>query len=315
MRIAIVRRNGLGDLLTVMPLVALCKERYPGCYVTLFVDRRNAPLLPYLQGIDQAIVIEHSKNKYLSLIKTLWKNRHQEFDLVISARPTPMRWLNLFLGGLKTTRRRAVVGTGWDTRWINEPQPYEPHIQRHQMVRSLRLLDPSIEAAPEYLKPQLCLQPCQQFTRQFDEPTLLVSVSNHRIGSQLDSDKIAHHLNRAFAKKPFQVVINCEPKDRWRAEHVAQELEMKCEVIPTVSFDEFMGLLASVHGSWTGDGGIMHLMGALNKPQLVLFGKTELWEWAPLSEKVICLRHPENVNLIPQENIQQALEALVGELR
>ena len=108
MKIAIVRRNGLGDLLAVMPLVKLCKEKHPGCHVTLFVDHRNAPLLPYLEGFDEAIVIEPSKNKYISLLKTLLKNRHRSFDLVISARPTPMQWLNLFLAGLKTPEEELL---------------------------------------------------------------------------------------------------------------------------------------------------------------------------------------------------------------
>ncbi|MGH2613123.1 MAG: glycosyltransferase family 9 protein, partial [Rhabdochlamydiaceae bacterium] len=67
--------------------------------------------------------------------------------------------------------------------------------------------------------------------------------------------------------------------------------------------------------SWTGDGGVMHLMGALDKPQLVLFGKTPLWEWAPLSKKAICVWHPENVNLIPEHEIQEGLDRLFYELR
>ena len=311
MKIAIVRRNGLGDLLAVMPLVLLCKERFPGCHVTLFVDQRNAPLLPYLRGFDEVVIIEPSKNKYVSLLKTILKNRHREFDWVISARPTPMQWLNLFLRGLKTSRRRAVVDKSWHSRWINEPIQYEPHLQRHQMVKSLRLLDPSFEEVQSHLKPQLHVKP----SRQFDQPTLLISVSNHRIGSQLDSDKIAHHLNRAFEKYPFQVILNCEPSDLKRAEKVGEMLRMKYEIIPTPDFDQFMGLLASVDGSWTGDGGIMHLMGAFDKPQLVLFGKTELWEWAPLSKKAICIRHPANVNLIEKDVIQKGVEDLICELR
>lgn len=149
----------------------------------------------------------------------------------------------------------------------------------------------------------------------FDEKTILISVSNHRIGSQLDSDKIAKHLNHLFEKAPFKVVLNCEPKDKVRAEEVATLLKMKYEIILTPSFDDFMGLLASVDASWTGDGGVMHLMGALNKPQLILFGKTALWEWAPLNPKVICVWHPENVNLIPEEEIQRGLEKLIYELR
>jgi hypothetical protein len=58
----------------------------------------------------------------------------------------------------------------------------------------------------------------------------------------------------------------------------------------------------------------MHLLGALEKPQLVLFGKTPLWEWAPLSKKAICLRHPENVNMIPEHEISQGLERLMCDL-
>ncbi len=310
MKIAIVRRNGLGDLLTVMPLAALCKERYPGCHITLFVDHRNAPLLPYLRGFDKAIVIEPLKNKYISLFKTLWKNRHRRFDLVISARPTPMQWLNLFLAGLKSTRRRAVVDGSWHSKWINEPLQPEKK-EQHQMLKCLKILDPSLEEVPAHLMPTLHIKK----NRSFSEKTILVSVTNHRIGSQLDSDKIAKYLNRALEKKPFQVVLNCEPKDIARAQDLGSQLKMHYQIIPTPNFDDFMGLLASVHASWTGDGGIMHLMAALEKPQLVLFGKTPLWEWAPLSKKAICIWHPENVNLIPEHEIEQGLKRLIDELR
>lgn len=312
MKIGIVRRNGLGDLLAVQPLILLCKERYPDCHLTLFVDSRNAELVPYLRGVDETVIIEPSKNKYISLLKTVWKNRHRKFDWVISARPKPMQWINLFLAGLNTLKRRAVVDGAWHSRWIDEPQPYGgPGEKRHQMVKTLRLLDASFEEVPQHFLPRLKVES----THLFDEPTLLVSVSNHRIGSQLDSDKIAQHLNTAFKNKSFQVVISCSPNDLTRAKCIADHLQMPHEIVMTPCFETFMALLASVHGSWTGDGGIMHLMAALDKPQLVLFGKTELWEWGPLSKKAICIRHPENVNLISHDEIHKGLEVLVNELR
>lgn len=297
--------------MAVMPLVALCKERFPDAHITLFVDQRNAPLLPYLKGFNDAVVIEPSNNKYVSLIKTLWKSRKRSFDLVISARPTAMQWLNLFLAGLKSPRKRAVVNGKWHSKWINEPVVFEGDALRHQMVKCLRLLDPTLEEVPERWMPKLDV--AKKY--QFDEKTILISVSNHRIGSQLDSHKIAKHLNHVFQKASFKVILNCEPKDAGRAEEVAALLQMKYEIIPTQAFDDFMGLLASVDASWTGDGGIMHLMGALNKPQLILFGRTALWEWAPLHPKVICVWHPENVNFIPEEEIQKGLEKLVYGLR
>src|SRR6185436_13706373 len=103
----------------------------------------------------------------------------------------------------------------------------------------------------------------------------LVSVSNRRVGSQLESKTIARHLNRY----DLHVVISCDAIDRACAEEVAEALVMTHEIVVTPDFHVFMGLLASVDGSWTGDGGIMHLMAALGKPQLILFGRTEVWEW------------------------------------
>jgi len=311
MKIAIIRRNGLGDLVTTQPLILLCKEQYPNCHITLFVDARNKDLVPYLQGVDETVVIEPSPNKYVALGKTLWKNRHRTFDWIISARPKPMRWVNLFMGGLKALRKRAVVEGGWDSRWVDEPQKYTPDEKRHQMVKTLRILDPAIEEVPEHLLPRFQVKP----THQFGKPTLLISVSNQRVGSQLESETIARHLNQAAQNRNFHVVISCDKKDVTRAEQVAKLLTMTHEIIVTPEYPAFMGLLASVHGSWTGDGGIMHLMAALGKPQLVLFGRTELWEWAPLCSRAICLRHAANVNLLSENEIQQGLEALLNELR
>jgi len=308
MRVAIVRRNGLGDLMTVMPLVALCKEKYPGCHVTLIVDQRNAPLLPYLTGYDDAVVIAGSKNKYISLLRTLWHNRQRRFDLVISGKPAPMRWLNLFLAGLKAKRKRAVVGKTWDARWVNDPVEYAP-AERHQMVSCLQILDDTITHVPERYLPKLKVN--KKF--EFRGKTVLVSVTNTRVGSQLEPETIVEHLNAIGDS--IEVILNCEPKDIELAQQVARRLKIRHQIIPTENFDELEGLLASVDASWSGDGGIMHLMAAMDKPQLVQFGRTPLWEWAPMSKKAVCIWHPENVNLIEKGEIRAGLKKLLDELR
>jgi ADP-heptose:LPS heptosyltransferase len=305
--IGIVRRNGLGDLLCVMPLVTLCKERFPGSHVTLFVDERGAPLLPYLEGIDQAVVLPSSANKYAALVKAAWAHRYQKFDLLISAKPSPMKLLNLFLYSLRGKKRIAYVDQAWHSRLINQPRIYDSKEEKHQMVKSLRLLDPSFETVPLALRPRLKVTP----SFQFDQRTVLVSVTNNRMGSTLDSDKKQRILNRVYEKIPFKIVINCTPADRARAELLANGLQMPAQVISTPSFDAFVSLIASVDAFFIGDGGIMHLAAALDKPQVVLFGGTKIWEWAPLSEQAICLSDPHNVNFIPEETILQALEKIL----
>lgn len=307
LKIGIVRRNGLGDLLCVMPLVSLCRERFPGCEITLFVDERGAPLLPYLEGVDHSVVVPSSMNKYAALIKTAWAKRNKKFDILISAKPSPMKLLNLFLYSLRGKQRIAYVDQSWHSKLINQPRIYDPKEEKHQMVKSLRLLDPSFESVPPAFLPKLKVQPSFKFSQR----TVLISVTNNRLGSTLDHDKMERILNHAFQKRPFMTVINCEPADFDRAKLLAQGLEMETEIIPTPSFGTFVSLIASIDACFIGDGGIMHLAAALNKPQVVLFGGTKIWEWAPLSEKAVCLGDPHNVNFIPEETILQAVEKIV----
>lgn len=305
MRIAIIRRNGLGDLLSVMPLVTLCKEKFSGCHITLFIDSRAAPLLPYLEGVDQAVIFPSDSNKYRGLLRTAWGEREKRFDLAISARPTPMKLLNLFLFLLRARKRIAYVDEAWHSCLINQPKGYNSEDKRHQMVKSLRLLDPVLESVPLRLRPRLRVKPSFKFQKK----TLMVSVTNNRVGSRLDLDKTERILNRAFDKMEFGVVINCEPNNEKKAQALAGKLNMQTDVIATSAFEQFLGLIAAVDGLLIGDGGIMHLAAALNKPQVVLFGGTELWEWHPLSDQAICLRDEHNVNFIPEEEIQTAVES------
>ncbi len=307
LKFAIIRRNGLGDLLSVMPLVALCKEKFEGCRVTLFIDERAAPLAPYLEGVDEVVVFSPSVNKYSGLMRTAWSQRGRSFDVAISGRPTPMKLLNIFLYMLRARERIAYVDEAWHSSLINQPRIYEAGEQRHQMVKSLRLLDPSLESVPLHLRPRLRVKPALKFQQR----TVMVSVSNHRVGSLLDVDKTERILNQVGGQIPFQVVINCEPQDERRARSLAAGLKMKSEVVVTASFDDFLRLIAAVDALLIGDGGIMHLAAALDKPQVVLFGGTEIWEWAPLSEKAICLRDPHNVNFIPEKEIQTSLEQVL----
>jgi heptosyltransferase III len=55
----------------------------------------------------------------------------------------------------------------------------------------------------------------------------------------------------------------------------------------------------------------MHLAAALDKPQVVLFGPTRIADWAPLSDRAVCLYYPGDVNQIPQQEIITALESIL----
>lgn len=300
-KIAIIRRNGLGDLLCVFPLILWCKERMPSAKVVLFIDPRAAPLVSYLQGVDEVAILE-DKNKYLGLYKAV--RRHAPFDLAISAKTSPMKLMNFFLYASRASFKAAYVDGSWHCRWVSHGRPYDAGAEIHQALRCLHLVDPALKKVPEELFPKFKV-PCVKKT------DLFLSVTNNRIGSTLSHENTASLLNRLFEKKDFTVVINCEPKDSDRAEELKKMLHMPAQVVSTPSFDTFLNLLASCKAAFIGDGGIMHLAAALDMPQVVLFGGTKIWEWAPLSKKAICLGHEHNVNDINPAQILEALEKIV----
>lgn len=290
--IAIVRRNGFGDVLCTIPLVHLCKKLYPEAKVHLFVDAMSAALVPYLEGPDEISVIEPSSNKYWQIAKTAWRHRNQHFDLAISGKTTPMRLMNVFLMALRAQKRIAYVKSSW---LINAPKPWILE-EKHQALKLLHLLDPSLDRVPTDWFPRL-----KGVTPISRPGHILVSASNNRIGSTLSLERMAACLDTA------PVCITALEKDRAKAEQLAQKLKVPYELFVGLSFGEFLGLIKGVGKVFVGDGGISHLAAALDKPQVALFGGTKVWEWSPLSDKALCLAHPHNVNDIPLSVIHRAL--------
>lgn len=95
------------------------------------------------------------------------------------------------------------------------------------------------------------------------------------------------------------------------ATEIAEKLTVPHVVFPTPNFDQLMCLLGAVDACFIGEGGIMHLAAALNKPQLVLFGKTSQICWEPLSNKGIYLRDESDVKNIKPENVIIKLKQLL----
>ncbi len=291
MAIGIIRRNGLGDVICSLPLFYLCQQRMPEASLALFIDERGAALAPYLEGPQEIIVMPRG---YLGLAAFAWKERRRRFDLLISAKPAPMKMVNFLMQLLRAKRRIAC------------PANYRKDPSTHQAVKTLQLLDPTLQEITPDLRPRLKMPPLQKFPKG---PVLFISVTNNRIGSTLDHDKYASILTAV--KKPFYLVINGEPKDRASAEALSSLIRIPHEIRLTASFDDFMSLIASSDAFLIGDGGVMHIAAAYDKPQVVLFGGTKITEWAPLSDRAKCLGDPHNVNFIPEADIIQSLEEIL----
>lgn len=303
-RIAIFRRNGLGDVLCAIPLVLRCKELMPQAKIHLFIEKRSFPLVPYLEGPDEVAMIPSQRNKYFEIVKLAWQWRNIKFDLALSAKTSPMRLMNAFLLALRAKTRIAYVDNRWDARLVNYSIPYDHQKPVHQALQAIHLIDPSMDILEEKYYPVLKRVGKKTF---FPNTTVLISVSNNRIGSTLPIDRYASILNTFFLERPFSVAISSLSKDYSRAKELAILLKMENKVFLTEIFDDFLILINSVDLVFVGDGGIVHLAAALQKKSVVLYGGTNLDKWGPLNKHALSLSHPHHIADIPQSKIIAAL--------
>lgn len=318
MQIGIVRRNGLGDLLCTFPLILYLQEIYPEAKITLFVDKKNFPLIPYLPPVDRVVVFPEQGNKYWNLFKTAVRYRSSKFDLAICTKTSPMKLMNLFLFWLGAKKRVAVVDKSWHSRLINVPNTFDETYAKktHQALKALHLIAPKFAELPKRFYPSLKIPRGKKSPLKVEKPALLLSASTTRSSNRFSSKRYASIANRLFENYCFSVLIIAEPKDRARAQEIGNELDAPYHIYFPRNFEEFMVLLDTGNLYFVGDGGIAHIGAGFGKRGVVLYGETSPLEWRPMNDGFSVLYDPRHVDNLHDDEIYKALIAHIeGELR
>src|SRR5574343_1987320 len=93
MKILIIRRDNIGDLICTTPLFEAIRRHYPAAYVAALVNSYNAPAIqgnPHLDAIFAYTKGKHADGEpvwraYLRRVALLWKLRRMGFDYVLLA--------------------------------------------------------------------------------------------------------------------------------------------------------------------------------------------------------------------------------------
>ncbi|MFZ0565431.1 MAG: glycosyltransferase family 9 protein [Chlamydiales bacterium] len=306
-KIALIRRNGLGDLLCAYPLVLYIRKKYPKSTISLFVDSRNYPLVSYLPPVEEVIVFPKTGNKYWNFFRTA-RRYQQRFEVAISMKSSPMKLMNLFLCWLEADKTIAYVENNWHGKLVNTPLLYDEKRAKnlHQALKGLHTLAPELKEIPEELFPSVRL-PKRMKGVKMSLPVLLITASTTRNQSRIQVDRYAALVNRLRKRFSFEVLIMGEPKDKERASQLGARINGSYQLYIPENFEEFMRGLDLADFYFVGDGGVAHIGAALGKSELVLYGECNPIEWHPMSRKVKWLYHPQDVNFLTDEVIFQAL--------
>jgi ADP-heptose:LPS heptosyltransferase len=317
-KILVIRRNGFGDLIATLPMLQALRKKYPEAQITLIGSFRGRKLIPYIDIIDQYYLIPKG-NKYLQIIRTCLPLRKQKYDIAISAKAGPQKLMNFALWLVGAKQRIAYTDNHWSSKLINNPYPYTRHENQHTALRILQLVKPSHKKIPKNLYPRINSNQSQIKNHQKEVALLLkpdhfnifISISNNRTTSTLKNSNYSSTLNDLKSQyNNLHVVIFHLSHDIDKAKALKNQLHCASETITNKGMGHFLCLLNEVDTLLIGDGGLMHLAASLNKPQLVLFAKTPIAEWGPISDNAQILEDDTDVNNISKKEIVDRLKRL-----
>ena len=329
MKILVIRRDNIGDLVCTTPLLGSLRRQLPHAQIEVLVTRYNRAVLADNPDIDA--LYAYTKAKHRMRGESLLGIYAQRAAMMMELRRRRFDWA-LLPGGANASAARFA-------RWI-APRHVISEVTNgvsvgpHEVERCCALLT---RMGLEYETP-----PARVVAD--DRMAAALRGTLEREGGMLPRRLIALHIS---ARKPSQ---------RWPAERfgeLARRLHASDErlafmllwapgtgdnqlhpgddekvagvlaaagdapisPVPTTTLDELIAALSLCDLVICGDGGAMHLAAGLGKPIVALFGQSDIARWRPWGVPQRVLQKPSlDVRAIAVEEVEEAVGQLSADL-
>jgi len=308
-KILVVRRDNIGDLICTTPLLAALRRRHPEAWIGALVNSYNAPVLDRNPDLDA--VFAYQKLKHLEPGESalaalgrragmLWRLRQMRLDVVVLATPgLPARGLGL-ARWLKPRRIAGFDDGGARTVALDLRVALSSLDARHeveQVFALAKLFDveggaPALVLVPdpreaEAARALFAARPGRR---------IAVHISARRRAQRWPAKCFAELIRRLASDHGAQAMLLWSPGPADHPQHPGDD-QKAAEVLnaigsdramipmviphPTAKLSSLLGALAACDEVICSDGGAMHLAAALGKPIVALFGDSPVERWRP----------------------------------
>ena len=312
-KIVMIIRNYLGDFITMaVPLCNHLQSIYGKCDFYFFYpdkDIKNKEIIKCFFP-DAHIFPTPSGNRYFQRFKMAIKYRWIKPDVGISTVLNYPKTNSLFLFTIGARERYARVANKFTSKWLNHPficSDIDTLNNRPIGLCSLQVFNPNLKAIPQNSYPLFDKNKIKQYKPKYSGLKILVEVSNSKRFCQLSNTKCAEILNELYKKSEFSILISAKSHDYDKAADLQSKLFMDSEIHVSPTIDNFVSFVNASDIVLTGDGGLGHISGALNKKIVALYSRTSVQHWGIITRDVRHLYDPDNVNNIDNETIISAI--------
>lgn len=301
MKILIIRRDNIGDLILTTPLIATLATAL-NCKVDVLVNTYNQPVLEHNPHVGRVHIYSklHHRQPGQSAagvifrrFKTIIDIRRAGYDVAIIAREQwdkrPLQWAKL-----SGAKRIIAIGENAPPAITDLIAP--PQQQKHLV----ELLNQCAETLGIRQQPG----PLQLFVTQQElsttrqrlllpdgVPLFGLQISARKPLQRWQADKFVELIQRLARQQPCHFMLFWSPGSADNPQHPgddekAQYIVEKCKdlaltPVVTHTLRELMAAVSLCDQLVTSDGGALHIAAGLRKPIVALFGNSDAWFWGP----------------------------------
>lgn len=339
MKILIIRRDNIGDLICTTPLFEAIRRHYPDAYIAALVNSYNEPAIrgnPHLDAVFAYTKGKHAAGEsvwqaYWRRLKLLWQLRQMKFDYAILA-------TSGFAGrALKLARMLApghIVGFVTDqagSAKIDLAIPHGTGSKLHETADMYRLLDPlgisnEIPGLTVIADQEMAAAQRQQLPAHVAHgqgPLVALHISARKEKQRWPVERFGELARRLHGQHAARFLIFWSPGDENNPFHpgddgkaailLAALADLPAAAVRTEHLSELIAGLSLCDAAVLSDGGAMHVAAGLGKPLVCFFGNSSAERWHPWGVPHELLQKPSRD--VSEIGVDEAVDAFARMLR
>lgn len=292
MKVLVIRRDNIGDLVCTLPMLSRLREAWPDAWIGALVTSYNAEVLhdnPELDAVFRYTKAKHlasgesALGAMLARLRQLWQLRRIGIDLVL-----------LPAGGSQASARRMARLVGARRVLAQDDVPADP-AGLHEVLRTANFLRelglPHTRLPAARIVPHASLL-ADARVKLGEGRVLGIHISARKPSQRWPVAHFVELIQRLHREHPaLRFGLFWAPGASDNPLHPGDDAKARqileaCPDLPVVPMKShtlagLIGGLAACSQVLCSDGGHMHLAAALGKPIVCLFGKSDAERWHP----------------------------------
>ena len=341
MKVLIIRRDNIGDLICTTPLFEAIRRQYPEAYIAALVNSYNAPAIqgnPHLDAIFAYTKGKHADGEtvlgaYWRRAKLLWQLRRMRFDYVILATSGFAARALKLARTIKPAHIVGFVSEAASSTSIDCPVAHAPGVNLHETEDMFRLLQPlgitgdipKLTVVPDSSLTEQLRQALPDAVRDGKGPLVALHISARKEKQRWPVERFAEFAHSLHARTGARFLVFWSPGDENNPFHpgddgkaaklLAAVADLPVAPVTTYHLSELIAGLSLCDAAVLSDGGVMHVAAGLGKPMVCFFGNSPATRWYPWGVSYELLQDPSReVSRLSVEVVASAFDRLLERL-